>query len=545
MLLSTVKDDGLPPLAWCARVGRQTREVLLHHGTGVEVHDHAFCEGAWNGDFDRSDFTNATVFAGSGGRIVDDGVLFASSTDTLERLHLLRTGDAALVSNSLPFLLAAAGDSCDPRYSTFQYQQDLRTILHGIHKYKRTLPTRSGNTVELFYFCNLHLNADLIASRRAKRCPQPFSSYADYRRFLEDELRAVAANAASPSRRVQYPPLTTISSGYDSPACAVIARDIGCKEAVTFKDGELLAERDVSQKQVVSDSGTPIGQQLGITMIEGDRHAYKTMGTSVVAEFLVGSVVLLDLVLAGFEQTLRQRLFITGFLGDGVWDVGAHAVGSEIARSVMGGNSLSEFRLRTGFIHLPLPYMAAVQHPSIHAISRSPEMQPWTLGNDYDRPIPRRIVEEAGVPREMFGQEKKYVAIQAGGFVRRGRRAQHERSLPADVRRELQEFAATHSPYRSLAERVRYRCAYELCWWAPPVVSRAVALARRLGVSWKPRDLSTSRFRQSRVMALEFHWGVEKTKTRYSRLRGAAHDPAKHDAQHAVERVDFGLANRK
>jgi len=39
------------------------------------------------------------------------------------------------------------------------------------------------------------------------------------------------------------------------------------------------------------------------------------------------------------------------------------------------------------------------------------EMMPYTLNNDYDRPIPRRIAEESGVPRELFGQEKKAASI--------------------------------------------------------------------------------------------------------------------------------------
>jgi hypothetical protein len=33
-------------------------------------------------------------------------------------------------------------------------------------------------------------------------------------------------------------------------------------------------------------------------------------------------------------------------------------------------------------------------------------MNPWRLGNKYDRPIARRIAEEAGLPRQMFGQSK-------------------------------------------------------------------------------------------------------------------------------------------
>jgi hypothetical protein len=37
-------------------------------------------------------------------------------------------------------------------------------------------------------------------------------------------------------------------------------------------------------------------------------------------------------------------------------------------------------------------------------------MDPWRVGAQYDRPIPRRIVESCGVPRHMFGQEKKAIA---------------------------------------------------------------------------------------------------------------------------------------
>ena len=43
-------------------------------------------------------------------------------------------------------------------------------------------------------------------------------------------------------------------------------------------------------------------------------------------------------------------------------------------------------------------------------VSQSAEMAPYTLGNDYDRPIPRRILESSGVPRELFGMRKKAVA---------------------------------------------------------------------------------------------------------------------------------------
>jgi hypothetical protein len=38
-------------------------------------------------------------------------------------------------------------------------------------------------------------------------------------------------------------------------------------------------------------------------------------------------------------------------------------------------------------------------------------MQAYSIGGNYDRPIPRRITEEAGVPRELIGTEKKAVSL--------------------------------------------------------------------------------------------------------------------------------------
>ena len=36
----------------------------------------------------------------------------------------------------------------------------------------------------------------------------------------------------------------------------------------------------------------------------------------------------------------------------------------------------------------------------------SDAMRPWSIPGDYDRPIPRRILEEAGLPRTSFGIKK-------------------------------------------------------------------------------------------------------------------------------------------
>ena len=72
-----------------------------------------------------------------------------------------------------------------------------------------------------------------------------------------------------------------------------------------------------------------------------------------------------------------------------------------------GGSSLGEWRLRTGFIHVPLPCVGAEHYPDTQRISRSLEIRPWVLRRRYDKPIPRRILEAAGVPRRTFGEVKR------------------------------------------------------------------------------------------------------------------------------------------
>ena len=73
---------------------------------------------------------------------------------------------------------------------------------------------------------------------------------------------------------------------------------------------------------------------------------------------------------------------------------------------------MSEQHLWDGSITVPMPLFGATAWESIHRISCSEEMAPWRLNNNYDRPIPRRICEEAGIKRENFG-----VAKHGAGFV--------------------------------------------------------------------------------------------------------------------------------
>ena len=68
---------------------------------------------------------------------------------------------------------------------------------------------------------------------------------------------------------------------------------------------------------------------------------------------------------------------------------------------------IAEWRLIAGVFHVVVPFWGLRHVNEVREISRSNEMQPWSVGGAYDRPIARRLVEESGVPRGAFAVLKK------------------------------------------------------------------------------------------------------------------------------------------
>jgi hypothetical protein len=402
-------DPTLPPMAWCVRL-RRGNDVELLCGVCVEVHDNGFFEGAWAGDAEAFDFTGTAEVFGSGGRITDDELIIVTPSHTLERVQYIQRRDETLISNSLVFLLTAAGAQLEPHHAG--YASDFtRIVYYGIAAFDTAIPLRfSGlpkNAVEgrseayLIYLKNICLHRDGRISFVEKPAASPFETFDEYVALVGDVLQKTVINAASPHRKTRYSPLATVSTGYDSPAVAVLARRAGCESAVTFTharaDGKSSAE---------VDSGKPIADVLRYQLKEFDREAYRNFNSFPEAEFLATGMSGEDVNMLGLETDLRRSVFFTGFHGGRVWDM--HGQPDELLRSKdMSGASMNEFRLRVDFVHVPAPFIGAQRHPKILEIANSDAMKRWSIGTDYDRPIARRIAEDAGVPRAAFGQQKR------------------------------------------------------------------------------------------------------------------------------------------
>ncbi len=73
MKLKYFNNKKLPKLAWCAISKRNSKEIKVHHGNGVETHENFFVEGAWDGVFCSAGFCDSTFFMGSGAIVLKSG----------------------------------------------------------------------------------------------------------------------------------------------------------------------------------------------------------------------------------------------------------------------------------------------------------------------------------------------------------------------------------------------------------------------------------------------------------------------------------------
>jgi hypothetical protein len=493
--------SGWPPLAWIARMGRGDDVVHVFHGSRVEVDgDDRFSEAVWGGDYAAGEFDRTDVVFGSGARIRDGVATFVSSCGTVDRLQSFESSAHAWVSNSLACLMIHVDASVDP--TDADYFDFFGTICDGLDKVRRVLATSAG-PVRFCYFDNLRWDGQRLAEVTKPHASNGFRSFDEYHAFLQSATNAIAANLSDAARRFPYEMLGTLSSGYDSPAVTTLSARAGLKRAISF----------VHVKKGVEDTGRDVARVLGLELTLIDRNDfYKDELPEV--PFAAADAKGEDVFFSGAKHLLPGAALLTGHHGDRIWDKNCKTVGPYMVRSGRSGLSCSEHRLWVGYQHVALPFIGARRHDDVHLISNSDEMKPWDVGGDYTRPISRRIVEEAGVPRESFGRTK----IGSSISMRTGRNLQSA-STRADYRRWLRARArdfvrrgrlpplareALLAPVQWLARRGW--AVYGRLKWLPPWLGFVPAAARRAAL-FGDREL---------LGRYVFPWAIEHAKRRYT-----------------------------
>ncbi len=389
-----------PPLAWAAKFSQSKVVVEVYHGKQVETNPDFFCEAVWDNDYLSGDFDLTDLVYGSGGRLRNNQVFMVSSGSTVDRLQSWTFAEGVWVSNSLACLLTVTKSTLDP--ANINYSAQLGSIVKGINQYQQTLDVSVG-AVQFTYFNNLSWNGTVLLGIEKPQIRRKLDSFASYETFLQISLQKLASNMADTARQHSYTFMGTLSSGYDSTTNTVLAQQAGLKEVISFTEA----------RNGAADDGKEIAQQLGLQLRLVPRSAWQEHSLAEVP-FLAADGKGEDVYFRAAESYLEGKVLLTGFHGDKMWAKETYNLSPTIVRGDRSGLSLTEYRLWAGFIHLPVPFMGVRQIKDVNAISNSPEMIPWDVPGNYSRPICRRIVEQAGVPRNKFGVSKKAASVLFG-----------------------------------------------------------------------------------------------------------------------------------
>jgi hypothetical protein len=467
----------LPPLAWLADI--HDGLVRVRCGTSVRCEPTGFFEGTWVGPGSLASLPASTAIFGSG--IVADGgdVVIVPPSHPHERLYLYRdAGSGWLASNSVAWLLLAAdlALAADVPYPT---------LFVAASEYVRPstaeIPTTTRPITAAVYD-NFRVTSagELVIERRP--IERPFDDYLDYVQRVSAALASAIHNAPG------YEPAIALSSGYDSTAVAALAAPLGCKRAVTFAMGTS-----------GPDSGAATAGRLGMSVDSFDRMAYLARDDSPEAEFLATGMSGEDVVLAPMAETLRRTLLLTGseeFLLKG------SRFRPDLHRGDLSWCSITEFRLRVDFVHVPLLFFGATEQPSLTRIIDSAEMDPWRIPGRYDKPIQRRIAEAAGLPRGSFATVKRRAsaALHTNGL------AAFSASGAASVRAFAGTTGETVPPERRLPPRRLVRALRRVAkrLRLAPLAARLEA-QRRSWIHLEPR-----------LGSLLLRWSVDKVGARYA-----------------------------
>lgn len=477
----------LPPLAWVARV--RTGVVEVDCGESVRRAPEGFFEGTWVGAPGIGSVIDSTTPFGTGVVARDADLFIVPPGHTTALLYSWRDGSELLVANTLAGLLVKGGLELLP---DVDYGGLFARTALGLAASPTDVPTSRG-PAQFHLFENLRVLPNGRLEPSPKPRESPFRDFVDYTARLDRALASAVANAPG------YPMIIALSRGYDSPTVATLAAQHGCQEALTFKEA-----RPPRFTRDASDSGEEIGRRLGMTIEFFDRVGYMSRADLPEAEFMAVGYTGEEVTYVDMQDALRHRLMLTGGLAGWMWLKTLHPQ-VNLERKDFSACSMTEFRLRLDMIDLPIAMFGMTQVASVSAISNSPEMRPWSVGGYYDKPIARRILEEAGFARGAFGTSKRAATALIHVYG-------EALMAPASVA-SVRAFAASEGRAIDLSPRRRpTRIDRGLM-----KILRTMRLAR-LARPFAERQRTIVQHRPE-TGSLLFRWGVAHTQERYAELR--------------------------
>ncbi len=401
--------------AWLAVVDQAARTVEITCGVSVERRPGFMAECVWDGPFTEGGFHRAEHVFGTGVRVEGDAVHLVPPSFSVDRVMACRWRGRWWASNSLVLLLGATGAQLNDRHP---YWTECLSVLKGVENYRREYAVVHPEIEHFWqvFYENLVITPDGVEFHQRDRLRR-LGGYGEYMGALRGVLRALWDNARDPARRVPIFGLSNLSTGYDSTAATALVGELGIKESFGGAPIRRPLRRLLPPRH--REDPRPIARALGVRL-----HLLDPERSSVPEDELYflatnyamrhsghWSELTFHSMAADIEARPGNGLVFSGLHGDIIWDVAPEAryIDVKLRRPCTPGLNLTEIRLKAGFVLASVPFLLANNISDVIKITGSPEMEPWRLHNDYDRPIPRRIAEEAGVPRAAFGMHKDMI----------------------------------------------------------------------------------------------------------------------------------------
>lgn len=212
-----------------------------------------------------------------------------------------------------------------------------------------------------------------------------------------------------------------------------------------------------------------------------------------------------DVMFRSFEPALRQKTFMTGYWAGTEWAMPHRDAWRRVRPTTTAGADIGEFRLHAHFYHVPLPVFGAARPLDAPSLLDRAEMDPYRVGGHYDRPIPRRIAEESGIPCGTSGVAKRASNVL---FAKHGLA-----EFSAASRESIERFAAANG------EQVddRRRLPFTPLERASAAAARNVRL-HRVADRLESRRSSLVHFEPS-LGNLLLRWAVDVIRERYDAVR--------------------------
>ncbi len=382
-----------PVLAWVARIQEGDLAVSVFHGSRVELNNQWMCEAIWDGDFSNGEFDETDLIFGSGIRLRQGKIVFVSSGTTVDRIVYceLKSG-TRFVSNSLVALAAVARTNIDITYRS--YFEDFSTCGKGIDYCKRYIETSMPQINQVF-FHNLVFDGKLMRVEPKPNSKRSFPNCESYNNFMIEAVVKIGSNLQDGKRKFPYSTIGTLSSGYDSTAVSVLGKLIGNTDVIVIEQA----------RRGLDENGRELAAIMGLNPIIMKRMEWRNLPGAAIP-FLAANANGSDMQFAAAAPYTMGKVLLTGH-GGILLDSVPREMDREMYSVDTAGMSMTEPRLAMGFIHAAILFMGGRNRDQWFEITHSQAMAPWRLGGTYDRPICRRIVEDSGVPRDMFGMVKK------------------------------------------------------------------------------------------------------------------------------------------